>query len=587
MKSRASFCDSTLLKKDITRFAPLWALYTAFWMLAAFFTVQDLGGVGLEYRPSQAERLIKVLGTLGTVSSAIYAVMVAAMLLRYLHNARSAYMMHAFPLNRSTQFITHVIAGMLFFLVPQLLFTGALIIGLQLRSISLAATLGLTLLGKQCLAWICFFGLAVFCMLLTGRTIIGVLSYGAIQFIGYVLPRMVCMLLSELFLGFAYRESVLGELSPFLALVVQQSLPRLLIWAGIGVLALVAAWLHYRVRHLERAGDAMVHTWAKVAFQLLFTVTAGLGLSFILWLLFSGEPVARYPFVFLLFGAISFFLSWFGARMMLQRTIRVFGRKNWTGWALCVAALAVFVLGLRYDVLGSQRHVPNPATITEARLTVSNYYSFSEHSIDHLPETPDLLIRDQDELEQLAQANGTFLTEAMKARGTQASESGEPTAQIAIRYRLSSGLTQTRIYEIPKSSDLGRTIAALCRKPEYAAAYYEARWPNDAEEGAFSWYVTPPASAQTEEDMENDYDGSTDIYYDTPDVVRFGSFRLALVRQALIEDAKAGALPISNALTWDDKDLGELSVYPSEYNNLLQVNVPESATHTVAVLSGK
>ena len=87
--------------------------------------------------------------------------------------------------------------------------------------------------------------------------------------------------------------------------------------------------------------------------------------------------------------------------------------------------------------------------------------------------------------------------------------------------------------------------------------------------------------------MESAYDGSRDTDYDAPDVVRCGCWRLALVRQAVIEDAKAGALPISNALTWDDKDLGELSVYPSEYNNLLQVNVPESATHTVAVLSGK
>ena len=36
MKSRTSFFNGTVLKKDITRFAPVWALHTVFLLLSIF-----------------------------------------------------------------------------------------------------------------------------------------------------------------------------------------------------------------------------------------------------------------------------------------------------------------------------------------------------------------------------------------------------------------------------------------------------------------------------------------------------------------------------------------------------------------------
>ena len=41
MKSRTSFFNPTVLKKDITRFAPLWGLYTVFMLLAVFLIWAD------------------------------------------------------------------------------------------------------------------------------------------------------------------------------------------------------------------------------------------------------------------------------------------------------------------------------------------------------------------------------------------------------------------------------------------------------------------------------------------------------------------------------------------------------------------
>ena len=41
MKSRTSFFNPNVLKKDITRFAPLWGLYTVFMLLTLFLIWAD------------------------------------------------------------------------------------------------------------------------------------------------------------------------------------------------------------------------------------------------------------------------------------------------------------------------------------------------------------------------------------------------------------------------------------------------------------------------------------------------------------------------------------------------------------------
>ena len=108
MKSRTSFFDRTVLKKDITRFAPLWALYL-------------IGGLMIAISSGiSGDELNEVLGGLGIVSFS-YAILVAQLLFGDLFNTRLCNALHAMPLRREGWFFTHVIAGILFSLVPNLL----------------------------------------------------------------------------------------------------------------------------------------------------------------------------------------------------------------------------------------------------------------------------------------------------------------------------------------------------------------------------------------------------------------------------------------------------------------------------------
>ena len=116
MKSRTSFFDGTLLRKDITRFSPVWLLYLIGGTLLSWGSmVYNEPGWNLRTYNS-------TIGPMGIVNMC-YALIAAECLFGDLFNTRMCNGLHALPRRRETFFITHVTAGVLFSMVNQI-FTG-------------------------------------------------------------------------------------------------------------------------------------------------------------------------------------------------------------------------------------------------------------------------------------------------------------------------------------------------------------------------------------------------------------------------------------------------------------------------------
>ena len=532
MKSKMSFFDPTLLKKNVSRFAPAWALLLVFQILtgplALLRALPSLGSADL-HRSLALDHLENAID-LGVPTAAFFALLFAGLVFMYLHGTRAAYMMHAFPMTRNCLFVTNALSGLLFYLVPSLLSTLLSQAVLLARGVpgcegALWATLGLWILQ-----YLLFYGLAVFTMHISGNSIIAVLSYGALNFIFAALPSLILLLVKQYFKGFDYDlpEEIL-RLAPFIGMLREGSVPLYLVYGAAGLVLLALAWLHYRYRQVERAGDPMAFGWARVAFRLLFTLCCALGLGWVLAAFFGLLEDGRNP-VFLPYALLGCFLGWFGATMMLQRSVKVFRKgRVWLGFAACAAVLSLFVLGLKFDLLGVQKKVPEAARVESVELWTQGNYGEKGTDCIRLTQAADIeTVRAYHQLaiEQGRNRNNDLFSDNYYGGG------------VHILYHLSDGSTLRRVYDGYFSGSareieaLGE-LEALYHRPDIAEAWYREHLPESF------WRVT----LEGIEDWEIDADGTKN--YGTRERICRDPKAL---RDAVLADARAGRLPVVNSL---------------------------------------
>ena len=108
MKLKTSFFNPTVLRKDVTRFAPLWGLYTVFMLMVVFLLGLD------ENEPARFASIApNITQAMGAVNC-VYGGLCALLLFGDLFTSKMAGMLHAMPMRREGWFLTHFTAGMLF-----------------------------------------------------------------------------------------------------------------------------------------------------------------------------------------------------------------------------------------------------------------------------------------------------------------------------------------------------------------------------------------------------------------------------------------------------------------------------------------
>ena len=566
MKSKTSFFDPTLLKKNIARFAPAWAiLLVGMFLVFPLAMMQDLAYIeDAAMRKESALRHLTNAATSGTIFAVFAALLFAGLVFKYLHKTRSAYMMHAFPMTRTCLFVTNAVSGLLFYLVPALVTVLCYFGVLAARGVFGCGAQVWGVFGQWMLQYLFFYGLAVFAMILSGSTIIAVLSYAALNFIFLLIPLMVLILISNYFYGFDFRLTEgFYRLSPVIALMRDPgNLGLLAVCAGIGAALLVLAWVHYRYRQVERAGDAMAYPWARIAFRLVFTLCCALGLGWILAAFFS--LVGDGSRIFLPYALLGCFLGWFGSTMMLERTVKVFkNKKVWLGFAAFAGVLVLAVTCLKYDLLGFQKRVPETAKVESVDVWTieDNGWRLSDR----------ITLTDPAQIDAVRDVH----THALKGMGKESwNESrsffwdGYASTDLHIEYHLSDGTTLRRCYELADMADI-RTVAQLYAAPEVAAAWYDQILPKTIRRAELNGVT----------DVEIDAEGNEMYLSD----VRICTDCRAL-REALLADAAAGRLPIVNDFWRSTQNEYKSTLYLSLYygdDESFNLEFPDTAEETI------
>lgn len=454
MKSRTSFSKLTPFKKNLLRFAPLWAIYLIGIMLVMF----EVGGYTY-YDAFARNRLAGLIHGFGIVNL-IYASISAVMLFGDLYNTRMCYSLHALPQKREHWLVSHLASGMLFSLVPNLLAT--LYLMTQLQNYWFLALYWLLAVTLQ---FIFFFGVATVSTMLTGNRFAALLVCAGFNFAAMLAYATVQIIYIPMFTGVYANLECFARFSPvvhlfdydyflFTGTTVQVEAQKpylnymdtrtyyeynglgsgwgyLVILGVVGLAAMgVALWL-YRKRHLESAGDFLAFPKLKAPACVLITLCVALCAALV------GEVIGTGYIIWLFVGLT---VGFFGGLMLLERRVKVFRKKTFLGFGILAVCMVLSLCAIHFDWFGIERWTPQADSVQS--VTVSNYRNSGGY-YDNGGNRLKVTLTDEADIAQIVTAHKDILNRL--------DEPYQSAHRVTVIYKMKSGRTVTRSYSAPAS----------------------------------------------------------------------------------------------------------------------------------------
>lgn len=499
MQSKRSFFNKTAFKKNMTRFAPVWVLYSLLLVLAVVSNFMRNGAQDSPYYFTYY--FLNMPSTLAAFN-VCYALVVVQLLFGDLYNSRMCNALHALPLRRENWFITNVASGLVFSLIPTLVMALAALPLLGNSMFQGAWKLAFLNMLIANLGYICCFGLAVFSAMCVGNRFTMIAGYGLLHTGAEIVYWVVDVLYTPMLYGVVtpvhpasvmtpayhmtktfYKYTDSSELSRLATqrnclwteLTAEFTLTgewwRLWAIAGVGILFLALALILYRKRNLECAGDAVAFSFLRPVFQVLCTLFVTVGSWYFLRdMVGFGTPEAvKYCLL------LAMIVGWFIGRMLVERSTRVFGRRNWYGLGILAAVMALSLVGTHFDVLNIEERLPDPDKIERVSLgtnftadnsmtdkaDIEKVLRLHSLAIDERIDNYGLYVRGRD---------GTFVevVDSNDDKYDLTQENPELTQAVNVRiyYTMKNGSTMERRYNIWSEKETGNIARELLSRWE-------------------------------------------------------------------------------------------------------------------------
>lgn len=392
MPLKKSFFDKAVFRKDLTRFAPMMVLYTLCLLMGV--TLMYTEGNSYTRHYWFAHYMCQCINVMAVVNL-VYGAVVAMLLFGDLFNSRMCNALHAMPLTRDTFFFTHIAAGMLFSLIPTLVMTLVAIPMLMGTRVADAWQIAPLWYVASNLEFVCFFGIAIFCVFCSGNRLSMGLIYAGLNAAATLVYMLVDCLYTPMLHGVTTGTQLSELLTPVLRLAnstflevediynatrnlsssdagkivsfwVNPEYARLAVWALVGVgFALLGRKL-YRRRELECAGDAVAFRILEPVYQIGFSLCAAVvSLIVTVSILSTGRQTGVLGYASLLCGLVA---GWFAAKMFLSRNIRVFQLRNWKGLGVLTLCLALSLTLTYFDVFRVDDWVPKAQNVRSVHM---------------------------------------------------------------------------------------------------------------------------------------------------------------------------------------------------------------------------
>lgn len=518
--SRTSYFNKTVFQKNITRFFPVWFLYTVLILLMGPAQAMQ------ENTPFVAARnLLNLYGSYGAVELG-YGFLTAFLLFSYLFSARTANMYHSFPVRRETYFFTNVITGLLFDWVPNALaavicaaFSPAepvvAALWFLVRSLEYLLGFAVAVLAIHCAGN--FIGAGLLTLVLHAglpageylvRHILTRLLYGMPSADGAWTEKIApaYWLFDRTLLSIDYSYLDYDALPDSLLSYIVVGWGHIAILAAYCVLCLGLALLLYRRRPMESAGDIVAFPKSGSVFKYVFALGCALvfgsALVDIVFPSLLSSNWIRSPWKILLCLCAAGAVGYFAAEMLLEKSIRVFRPRYLARCAGVVAFLCACVLTVHFDPAKLQEKVPGWTEVASVQLGIGQYSDAAapeitdEETIREVVALHQIFVDNREEIQDRLDGVSAVLVENGEATGmavdTEAvAYHGDDISNVTICYQLKDGSALTRRYRLrtsvylPDIENLGQRLDAILNRQDYMEARFFAY--SDLQTGDDPW----------------------------------------------------------------------------------------------------
>lgn len=623
MRSKTSCFNGTLFRKNLSRYWPLWGLASFGGAMFPLAMLLELLHNGFRFwSPLETRQAYYTVLSYGVpVISIVYAILCAMAVWNYLYNARNVGMMHTLPIRREGLFVTNVLSGLTMMAIPYAV-TGVLLVLVTMlfggfEPVGVLVTV-LGVMGES----LFFFGLATFCAFIVGNVFMLPALYGLMNFIAVLTDFMVNLLAQGFCFGLNSSYSGTVEwLSPVVYLI-QKISPNstyetqwvtdrlggqryetnvltsvtlengwlIAAYAAAGAALLGLAWLLYRRRRSESAGDVVAVGWMKPVFRygcaVYAAILGGRLLYALLWESFqSGRYFTVLPMILCMIagGAIGYY----AASMLLAKTPRVF-KTTWKGMLAVALGCAALCGAMKCDLFGVVRRVPAPDSVKLVNVYAagSNYYltpGKDDALIEKVRTLHQTIIDDKDYIMSTAEGRSVYMEteEGSYTIGAPASEivstsvSSFANTSVRFTYTLNSGLKVERRYNLyltqnrmDQEDTYDHLLDQLINSQEMRQK--RIRWRDEGFQMTEAWFET--------------WSGGGTL----------GSREAGLLLDAVAKDAENGDWGVYNWFLADnDADNYDLRIQfeyklpESQFNRIhdtIRINVKEGMTETIRAL---
>lgn len=381
MKSKTSFFNAGLIISNFKRYGWASILWCVLLFLAVPFSLMSKSDTLTEptsfsFSSDPYRCLVTNFGGMFSgLMLCIFPVLIGVLVFRYLHSPKASTMLHGLPLTRPRLFCSSLLSGLVLTLLPLLIngfITAVILLSSPISQLIPFDTALLWLANSLCIAVVCF-SLAVFVGMFTGN----LAAHFAFTYIIHFLPYCMCLtvfeLLSSLVFGFAY-PTMPRFLTAFPMMQIDSnSCDYNIFYIISAIVLLVLAYIAYRKRPSESAGDIVVFKFIRPIFKYGVTFCmAVVGYVFTV----SATNASGGLALFLLFALIGYCLS----QMLISKSWRIL--KYWKGF-VCAAIIFAALWGcIEYDLTGYEKYIPSTDSIESVTFTlpVFEHENFVESS---------------------------------------------------------------------------------------------------------------------------------------------------------------------------------------------------------------
>ncbi len=458
MKPKTPLFNFPVFWKNVTRFSPVWGIYSII-LVILLVTRPDSGTANFA-------RSLSYLTEASVTISFIYAACCALCLFGDLFQSRMCNALHAMPLTRDSWFVTNALSGIAFSIIPNFAFCLLCLLGVGSGWLA-----PLLLFCAMTLHFLFFFGVAVFSVFCAGQRFSALLTYLMINFLSPACLGFYKAIYEPMLNGIETSGDWMMWLCPIAALCdaqymeieifeVSGQVARLYnihiadgwgyaaICAGLGLLFFLSAFVLYRRRKLEYAGDFIAVKKATGLYLVVFTLAVGL-------VFFSINESMLLP------GCI---IGFFGGRMLLDKSLKVFGKRNILSCLALVGALILSFVLTAVDPLGITRWIPEAEDVQSVSIDVpgGQYYDDIEPFAYTDPaEIADFLIIHEGAMP---------ITEPLP------DGSYPDTVRLGLDYVLKNGWKTHRVYTLEVNSEAGKLLESYLAQKEQVIGPHAANW---------------------------------------------------------------------------------------------------------------